>query len=70
MLDVGGKENLLDDSPLLRRTLDVRDIYLDPINYLQVSLLARSRHGEDSPSIDRALLLTVNGIAAGMRNTG
>ncbi len=70
VLSLGGKENLLDDSPLLRRTLDVRDIYLDPINYLQISLLARSRQGEDSASIDRGILLTVNGIAAGMRNTG
>jgi phosphoenolpyruvate carboxylase len=35
-----------------------------------VSLLARSRRGEESPELDRALLLTVNGIAAGMRNTG
>lgn len=70
VLELAGIGNLLDDAPLLRRTLDVRDIYLDPINYLQVSLLARSRQGEESPDIDRALLLTVNGIAAGMRNTG
>lgn len=65
-----GTSELLEDSPLLQRTLRVRDIYLDPINYLQVSLLTRSRSGEESPEVDRALLLTVNGIAAGMRNTG
>ncbi|HEU4895158.1 MAG TPA: phosphoenolpyruvate carboxylase, partial [Acidimicrobiia bacterium] len=70
VLDLRGVSELLEDSPLLKRTLEVRDIYLDPINYLQVSLLARNRAGEESPEIDRALLLTVNGIAAGMRNTG
>ncbi len=70
VLDIRGRVELLEDSPLLRRTLDVRDIYLDPINYLQVSLLERSRRGEESEDLNRALLLTVNGIAAGMRNTG
>jgi len=70
VLALRGRDQLLEDSSLLRRTLAVRDIYLDPINFLQVSLLARSRGGEESPELDRALLLTVNGIAAGMRNTG
>jgi phosphoenolpyruvate carboxylase len=70
ILALQGTTQLLEESPLLRRTLEVRDIYLDPINYLQVSLLARSRAGEESTELDRALLLTVNGIAAGMRNTG
>jgi phosphoenolpyruvate carboxylase len=70
VLSLRGTSRLLEDSPLLSRTLGVRDIYLDPINYLQVSLLARKRRGEESPELDRALLLTVNGIAAGMRNTG
>lgn len=70
VLALRGTSELLEDSPVLQRTLEVRDIYLDPINYLQVSLLARSRGGEESTDLDRAMLLTVNGIAAGMRNTG
>ena len=61
---------LLDRLPILQRTLAVRDYYLDPLNYLQVSLLERSRAGERNEQLERALLLTVNGIAAGMRNTG
>jgi phosphoenolpyruvate carboxylase len=70
LLRLRGESDLLSDLPLLKRTLSVRDLYLDPINYLQVSLLARSRSGEESESLSRALLLTMNGIAAGMRNTG
>jgi phosphoenolpyruvate carboxylase len=70
VLTLRREPELLSDLPLLKRTLSVRDIYLDPINYLQVSLLARSRAGETGDDLGRALLLTVNGIAAGMRNTG
>ncbi len=61
---------VLDRLPILQRTLAVRDYYLDPLNYLQVALLERTRTGTSDDLLERALLLTVNGIAAGMRNTG
>jgi len=66
-----GHDRLLGAHPTLRRTLSVRDAYLDPINLLQVALLARER-GADAgqETLARALLLTVNGIATGLRNTG
>jgi phosphoenolpyruvate carboxylase len=71
VLAITAEENLLDAHPILQRTLVVRDTYLEPLHHIQINLLERSRAaGDDDPVLGRALLLTVNGIAAGLRNTG
>ncbi len=70
VLRVTGESELLGRDPGLRRTLATRATYLAPLHHLQVELLVRRRAGEPNPLLGRALLLTVNGIAAGIRNTG
>ncbi|MDP9800426.1 phosphoenolpyruvate carboxylase [Arcanobacterium wilhelmae] len=70
-----GADTLLDNQPTLQRTLAVRDRYLAPLNYMQVALMRKVREAEIAGTgVDRetrrALLITVNGIAAGMKNTG
>ncbi len=71
ILLVTGQQELLEDNPTLRRTLATRDTYLLPLHSLQISLLERSRRltGPDI-ELQRALSVTINGIATGLRNTG
>ncbi len=70
VLAVTGHEVLLADNPVLRRSIDVRNPYVDPINLVQAEILCRLRRQPDDERLLNALLITVNGIAAGMRNTG
>jgi phosphoenolpyruvate carboxylase len=68
VLRVTGHERLLENNRALRRSIDVRNPYVDPINLVQAEVLRRWRAGDDS--LRDAFVVTVNGIAAGMRNTG
>jgi phosphoenolpyruvate carboxylase len=70
ILNLTGESSLIEARPLLRRTLAVRADYLRPVHHLQVELLGRHRSGSEEPDLRRALLITVNAIAAGLRNTG
>jgi phosphoenolpyruvate carboxylase len=69
VLALRGRSELLANNPVIARSIAVRNPYVDPLNLVQASLLARVRASED-PRLIRALMITINGIAAGMRNTG
>ena len=69
VLDLSGHAELLESTPVIRRSIDVRNPYVDPLNLVQIELLRRLRRQPDART-QRALMVTVNGIAAGMRNTG
>jgi len=70
ILAITGETSLLANNPSLARTLATRDTYLLPLHNLQVSLLERVRGNSASIELTRALSLTINGIATGLRNTG
>ena len=70
VLEVTGHRELVETNRVLRRSIDIRNPYFDPINLVQIELLKRLRESPDSEELRRAFVITVNGIAAGMRNTG
>ena len=67
---ITGASSLLEDNPTLARSLTTRTPYIDPLNHLQVALLHRHRAGDANEKVKRAIHLTINGIAAGLRNSG
>jgi len=69
VLETLGSTALLSSNPVLRRSIDVRNPYVDPLNLLQAEILRRMRADPDS-GLGDALYVTMNGVAAGMRNTG
>jgi len=70
VLSITGEHELLGDTPMLARSIRSRVPYLDPLNHLQVELLKRYRGGESVERAPRGIHLTINGIAAGLRNSG
>jgi phosphoenolpyruvate carboxylase len=75
VLAVTGQSTLLETNPVLERSIRLRNPYVDPMSFIQVELLRRKRtalkNGQPvSPELDRAITATINGIAAGLRNTG
>ncbi|MBF5054224.1 phosphoenolpyruvate carboxylase [Alcanivorax venustensis ISO4] len=65
-----GREDLLDNNPVMRWSIRVRDPYTDPLHLLQAELMARLRDRDSDPVLESALMVTIAGIAAGLRNTG
>ncbi|HSM57538.1 MAG TPA: phosphoenolpyruvate carboxylase [Candidatus Sulfomarinibacteraceae bacterium] len=75
ILQVTGQNEILDNEPTLQRAIKRRDPYVDPLNFIQVSLLRRLRamddpEGPEAQPLLHAVFLTINGIAAGLKNTG
>jgi len=70
LFKVTGNTTLLQDNPAFARSLLTRTPYIDPLNHLQIALLLRHRAGDTDELVKRAIHLTINGIATGLRNSG
>ena len=67
---IKNKDELLDDNQILKNTLKVRNAYLDPLSIIQITLMKKMTLRELDPIEKNSLLLSINGLAAGLRNTG
>jgi phosphoenolpyruvate carboxylase len=70
LLDITGQDRLLQANPLLERSVRHRFPYLDPLNHVQVELMREYRAQNADEQVLRGIQLTINGISAGLRNTG
>jgi phosphoenolpyruvate carboxylase len=70
LLDITGQAELLENSPELANAIRSRLPYIDPLNHLQIELVGRRRKGDQSEATREGILLSINGVAAGLRNTG
>jgi phosphoenolpyruvate carboxylase len=70
ILRVTGQRKLLEHNPVLARSIRLRNPYVDPMSLIQIDLLRRLRGGEETDELKYALAATINGISAGLRNTG
>jgi phosphoenolpyruvate carboxylase len=75
ILSISGHLELMESEPIIQRSVQLRNPYVDPLNYIQVDLLRRLRELDDPEGLEaqalrEVMVLTINGIAAGLRNTG
>jgi phosphoenolpyruvate carboxylase len=70
LLTISRQQGLLDHNPVLKRSIRNRFPYLDPLNHVQIELLKRHRSGDADEQVVHGIHLTINGIAAGLRNSG
>jgi phosphoenolpyruvate carboxylase len=70
LLAITGQQALLEHNPLLARSIRNRFPYIDPLNHVQIELLKRYRAGDADERVVQGIHLTINGIAAGLRNSG
>ena len=70
VLSITRQQDLLEQNQVLARSIRLRNPYVDPMSLIQVDLLRRKRAGENTPEVNRAIAATINGISAGLRNTG